>query len=58
MSQEWSTEATNLLPRRYKLVQLQIKCLQQEYKINKVKKRDGVVEKQKLLFEIELLKKK
>lgn len=44
-----SAEATNLLQNRDRLVEQQIRCLQQEYEINEVKKRNVVLEEKKLV---------
>lgn len=38
-----SAEATNLLHSRDRLIQLQIKCSQQEYEINEMKKRKELI---------------
>ncbi|XP_050058394.1 uncharacterized protein LOC126550608 isoform X1 [Aphis gossypii] len=60
-----TAEATKLLNHKDQLTELQIKCLEQEFKINEVKKRNVILEEQKLkleiekmLLEIEVLKKK
>lgn len=50
-------DTTQLLHSRDRLVQLQIKCFEQKYEINEMKKMNILLEKQKLLLEIELLKK-
>lgn len=52
-----TVEATKLLEHKDQLTELQIKCLQQEFEINEVKKRNVILEEQKLKLEIELLKK-
>lgn len=52
-----TVEATKLLQHKDQLTELQIKCLEQEFEINEVKKRNVILEEQKLKLEIELLKK-
>jgi len=53
-----TAEATNLLQHKDRLVEMQIKCLEQEFEINEVKKRNVILEEERLKLEIELLKKK
>jgi len=53
-----TAEATNLLQHKDQLVALQMKCLEQEVVINEIKKRNILLEEEKLKLEIELLKKK
>ena len=53
-----TVEATKLLQHKDQLTEWQIKCLQQEFEINEVKKRTVILEEQKLKLEIELLKQK
>jgi len=50
--------ATKLLHHKDQLIELQIKCLEQEFEMNEVKKRNVILEEQKLKLEIELLKQK
>lgn len=53
-----TVEATKLLHHKDQLTELQIKCLEQEFEMNEVKKRNLILEEQKLKLEIELLKQK
>lgn len=53
-----SIEATSLLQRKDKLVELQIKCLEKELEMHEIKKRTAILEEKKMLLEIEILKKK
>lgn len=53
-----TAEATYLLQHKnHQLLTLQIRCLEQEVEINKVKKKNVISEEGKLKLEIELLKK-
>lgn len=54
----WTAEATTLLQNKDRLVELQIKCLEQEFEINKIKKTNVALKEKKMLLEIEVLKKK
>jgi len=51
-----TVEATKLLHHKDHLTELQIKCLEKKFEINEVKKRNVILEDQKLKLEIELLK--
>lgn len=53
-----SAEATNLLQQKDKLVDLQIKALEQEIAINYVRKKNAILKEEKMKLEIELLKTK
>jgi len=53
-----SAEATNLLQKKDKLVDLQIKALEQEIGINDVRKRNAILKEEKMKLEIQFLKTK
>ncbi|KAF0747691.1 fibrinogen silencer-binding protein-like [Aphis craccivora] len=48
-SKSRSSEATNLLQNRDRLVELQIKCLEQEYEMNEVKKKECCLRRRKIV---------
>ncbi|KAF0746440.1 Uncharacterized protein FWK35_00023065, partial [Aphis craccivora] len=53
-----TAEATTLLQNKDRLVELQIKCLEQEFEINIIKKTNVALKEKKMLLEIEVLEKK